>query len=127
MTGAVDRHPTAAASAATNERLLQAMRQYPGASAAQLASVLGAGTTGMVIGRWNRLGAAGVLVRCADGRWRFPTPGDRLTGETGEEDSEFVTIERSPPMPEPDPAKWVKPINYLIRAETSSFACARFG
>ena len=94
----VDRHPTAAASAAINARLLDAMRRYPGASAAQLASVLGYGTTGMVTGRWHRLGAAGILVRCHDGRWRLPAPRERPIGETDEEDSKFGTAE-SAPMP----------------------------
>jgi hypothetical protein len=68
-------HPPPEVSAALTERLLEAMRRHPDASASALAGVLEI-SKNVIAGRWSRLGREGVLVKCADGRWRLPTPGE---------------------------------------------------
>jgi hypothetical protein len=106
-----------------NAQLMAMMRANPGASASTLAGLLGLGV-GAVCGRWSRLGKAGLLVKCANGRWRLPTPDDHLIDEI-EEASEFETIERA--RPAYDRTRWVQPINYFVRIETGFFDCRRFG
>jgi hypothetical protein len=119
-------HPPPEVSAALTERLLEAMRQHPGASASALAGQLEI-SKNAIAGRWNRLGREGALIKCAGGRWRLPTPGERPSAEVDDEASEFETLERSPPIPAFVPGAWVQHIDRYVRISTSMFACARFG
>jgi hypothetical protein len=119
-------HPPPEVSAALTERLLEAMRQYPGASAPVLAGILRV-SLGTVAGRRNRLGREGVLVKCADGRWRLPAPGERPSPEVDDEALEFETTERPPPAPAFVPGAWVQHVDRYVRVSTGLFDCRRFG
>jgi hypothetical protein len=115
--------PRVLASTSADEALLSAMTAHPGASASALADILHVGK-GSVAGRWGRLGQRGVLVKCADGRWRLATQKRPIVED--EEDAWGETIERLP-LPAFDPRLWVKPINDFVRVETGPFDCRRYG
>jgi hypothetical protein len=119
-------HPPPEVSAALTERLLEAMRRHPGASASALAGVLKI-SKNAIAGRWSRLGREGVLVKCAAGRWRLPTLGERPSPEVDDEGLEFETTERSPSVPAFIPGAWVQHVDRYVRVSTSMFACRRFG
>lgn len=112
-------HPPLEISAALTERLLEAMKANPGASASALAGVLEI-SKNAIAARWNRLGREGVLIKCADGRWRLPS-----SAEPDEEASEFEAVERSPPVPAFDPSRWVQHVDRFLRTETGLFDCRR--
>jgi hypothetical protein len=114
-------HPPPEVSAALNARLLAAMRSNPGASASALAGVLEISKSA-IAGRWSRLGREGLLIKCADGRWRLPS-----IAEPDEEASEFEALERSPPAPAFVPGAWVQHVDRYVRVSTSLFDCRRFG
>jgi hypothetical protein len=80
-----------------NRQLIEAMQSNPSASADALAAVLKISKSALG-GRWRRLGREGLLIHCRDGRWRLPTPEERLKTDVAEtETSEFEIPERTRP------------------------------
>ena len=97
-------------------RLLEALRNHPGATAAVLAEAA-RDNRAATVERLTRLAVRGAVERVAAGRW----------GLVDEEPDEPELDPRAPDPGAEDPSRWVRPIGRYLRVETSPFSCVRFG
>lgn len=101
-------------------RLLEALRDHPGATTAEVVEATGDNRPATV-DRLRRLAVGGAVEKDVAGRWR-------ITGGGAEEkDDEPKSDPRAPDPGAEDPTRWVKPLSCYERRETTILEGLRYG